>query len=118
MWHDFLKFKYASMILRLVSRPWVEALSKLFLLLLASIAIMFIRKVDSIRSGTRGTTVDNGSNRNIQPAFGDVLVDGVVGKARETVGGFVDVDFRFVRTSGFGETQNRFDDSAQFALGK
>jgi multiple antibiotic resistance protein len=37
-------FKYSSMILRFVSRRWVEALSKLFLLLLASIAIMFIRR--------------------------------------------------------------------------
>lgn len=36
-------FKYSFMILRLVSRRWVEAISKFFLLLLASIAIMFIR---------------------------------------------------------------------------
>ena len=74
--------------------------------------------VDSIRSGTRGATVDNGSNRNVQPAFGDVLVDGVVGEARERVGGLVDVDFGFVGARGFREPQNRFDDSAQFALGK
>lgn len=37
-------FKYAPLILRFVSRRWVEALSKFFLLLLASIAIMFIRR--------------------------------------------------------------------------
>lgn len=36
-------FKYSLLILRLVSRRWVEAISKFFLLLLASIAIMFIR---------------------------------------------------------------------------
>lgn len=36
-------FKYSLVILRLVSRRWVEAISKFFLLLLASIAIMFIR---------------------------------------------------------------------------
>jgi multiple antibiotic resistance protein len=36
-------FKYSMSILRLVSRRWVEAISKFFLLLLGSIAIMFIR---------------------------------------------------------------------------
>jgi len=36
-------FKYSLVILRLVSRRWIEAISKFFLLLLASIAIMFIR---------------------------------------------------------------------------
>lgn len=37
-------FRYSLLILRFVSRRWVEALSKLFILLLASIAIMFIRR--------------------------------------------------------------------------
>ncbi len=36
-------FKYSFFILRLVSRRWVVAMSKVFLLLLASIAVMFIR---------------------------------------------------------------------------
>ena len=36
-------FKYSLTILRFVSRRWVEAISKVFFLLLASIAIMFIR---------------------------------------------------------------------------
>ena len=36
-------FKYSPVILCLVSRRWIEAISKFFLLLLASIAIMFIR---------------------------------------------------------------------------
>jgi multiple antibiotic resistance protein len=36
-------FKYSLTILRFVSRRWVEAISKVFVLLLASIAIMFIR---------------------------------------------------------------------------
>jgi multiple antibiotic resistance protein len=36
-------FKYSLTILRFVSRRWVEAISKVFMLLLASIAIMFIR---------------------------------------------------------------------------
>jgi multiple antibiotic resistance protein len=37
-------FKYSLLILRFVGRRWVEALSKLFVLLLAGIAIMFIRR--------------------------------------------------------------------------
>jgi len=37
-------FKYSLLILRFVSRRWIEALSKLLFLLLASIAIMFIRR--------------------------------------------------------------------------
>ena len=36
-------FRYSFLILRLVSRRWVVAMSKVFLLLLASIAVMFIR---------------------------------------------------------------------------
>jgi multiple antibiotic resistance protein len=36
-------FKFSPLILRFVSRRWVEAISKFFLLLLAGIAIMFIR---------------------------------------------------------------------------
>jgi hypothetical protein len=66
--------------------------------------------VDSIRGGARGTTVDNGPNRNIQPAFCDVLVYGVVGKTRETAGGLVDMNFRFISARGLREAQNSFDD--------
>jgi multiple antibiotic resistance protein len=36
-------FKYSLVILRLISRRWVEAMAKVFVLLLASIAVMFIR---------------------------------------------------------------------------
>lgn len=36
-------FRYSHYIVRLVSRKWLEALSKVFALILASIAIMFIR---------------------------------------------------------------------------
>ena len=36
-------FKYSLMILRFISRRWIEAMARVFVLLLASIAIMFIR---------------------------------------------------------------------------
>ncbi len=38
-----LIFKYSLVILKFISRRWVEAISKVFVLLLASIAIMFVR---------------------------------------------------------------------------
>ncbi len=37
-------FRFAHPILRLVGRRWLEAISKVFALMLASIAVMFIRK--------------------------------------------------------------------------
>ena len=37
-------FRFAHPILRLIGRRWLEAISKVFALILASIAIMFIRK--------------------------------------------------------------------------
>jgi len=39
-----LVFRFAHPILRLVGRRWLEAISKVFALILASIAIMFIRR--------------------------------------------------------------------------
>ncbi len=36
-------FRYSLKILRLISRKWIEAMARVFMLLLASIAIMFIR---------------------------------------------------------------------------
>ena len=63
--------------------------------------------VDAIRGGTRGAAVDDGANRNIQAALGNVLMDSVVGEARQGFGGFVDVDFGFVGSSGLRKAQNR-----------
>jgi hypothetical protein len=37
-------------------------------------------------------------------------VYGVVGKARETAGGLVDMNFRFISARGLREAQNSFDD--------
>ncbi len=38
-----LIFKYSLLILKFISRRWIEAISKIFFLLLASIAVMFVR---------------------------------------------------------------------------
>ena len=46
--------------------------------------------------------IDDSAYGNVQAALGDVLVNGVVGEAREGVGGFVNVDFGFVGAGGFG----------------
>jgi hypothetical protein len=74
--------------------------------------------VDAIRCGARGAAIDYCTDRNIQAALGDVLVDGVVGEARERVGGLVDVNFGFVSASGFGQAHDRIDDPAQILFRK
>ena len=62
--------------------------------------------------------IDDGANGDVEAALGDVLVDGVVGEARERVGGFVDVNFGFLGAGGFGEAENCVDDPVQFGFGK
>ena len=74
--------------------------------------------VDAIGGGAGGAAIDNGANGNGEAMLGDVLVDGVVGEARQSVGNFVDVDFGFFGAGGLGEAENGIDDAAQFALGE
>jgi hypothetical protein len=74
--------------------------------------------VDAIGGGAGGAAVDDGANGHGEAAFGDVLVDGVVGEARERVVDFVDVDFGLVGFGGCREAQDVLDDGAQFALGE
>jgi hypothetical protein len=49
--------------------------------------------------------------------FCDVLVDGVVGEARECVDGFIDLNFGFVGSGNFAKAQNCRYSLLQFALG-
>ncbi len=72
--------------------------------------------VDAIGGGTGGAAVGDSSNGNCETVLGDVLVDGVVGEAGESVGDFVNVDFGFFGSGGFCETKNGDDDFAEFAL--
>ena len=52
--------------------------------------------VNAVRGHAGGAAVHHGANGHIQAPLGNVLVDGVVGKARERFGGFVDVHFGFL----------------------
>jgi hypothetical protein len=50
--------------------------------------------------------------------LGDVLVNGVVGKTRQGVRDFVNVDFRFFGSGGFRQAKNSVDDAVKLALGE
>jgi hypothetical protein len=45
-------------------------------------------------------------------------MDGIVGESGERVGGFIDVNFRFIGARGFGQSEDGIDDPAQFAFGE
>ena len=47
-----------------------------------------------VRGGARGAAVDDRAHGNAQLLLGDVLMDGVVGEARERVGDHVDIPLR------------------------
>ncbi len=74
--------------------------------------------VDAIRGSPRGAAIDYRSNGNIQAALGDVLVNGIVGKARERFGDVVDLNLCFVGAGGLREPEHGIGDSPQFAFGK
>jgi len=58
--------------------------------------------VNAIGGGARGAAVGDGSNGDSQTVLGDVLVNGVVGETGQGVRDFVNVNFRFFGSSGFG----------------
>ena len=74
--------------------------------------------INAIRGGARSAAVDDGADGNRQPVFGDVLVNGVVGETRQSVGNFVHVDFRLFGSCGFPKTKNRIGDAPKLALVK
>ena len=53
-----------------------------------------------------GTPLNRGSNGDHQSLLGNVLVNGVVRKARESLNGLVDVYFRFRNAALFRQSQN------------
>src|SRR5258708_5159301 len=72
--------------------------------------------VNAISGGARVAAIGDGANRNRQAMLGDVLLNGVVGEAGQSGRHFVNVDFRFCGSSGFGATKHRVDNAAQFGL--
>src|ERR1700722_2741893 len=57
-----------------------------------------------VGGGASGAAVEHDASRNTQRVFGNVLVNGVVGKARESVNTQVNFNFSFVRVAQFQQT--------------
>ena len=74
--------------------------------------------VDSIGRSSGGAAIDRGADRNGQTVLGNVLVNRIVGEARERVVDFIDVNLGFARSGGFGETQNGINNLAKIAFGQ
>jgi len=74
--------------------------------------------VGAIGRGTCGAAVCDGANRDGEALLGDVLMNAVVGEARQTVRHFIDVDLSFLGSRRPGQTNDSIDDSAKFALGE
>ena len=58
--------------------------------------------VNAIGGGARGAAIGDGANGNRQTVLGDVLMNGVVGETGQGVRDFVNLNFRFCGSSGFG----------------
>ena len=66
-----------------------------------------------VGGGARRAAVEDGAHGNGERLLGDVLVNGVVGEARERVGAGFDFDFGLV---GVGELQDALGEAAQFGV--
>ena len=71
--------------------------------------------VQPICGRPRGAPAGHRANRNRHHMFENVLVNAIIRKARQRIGHFIHVDFRFHSIRGFGQSQNGFDNSPQFA---
>src|SRR5216683_4093234 len=74
--------------------------------------------IGAIGRRTRGAAVYDGANRDGEAMLGDVLMNAVVGEARQTVRDFVNVDLCFFGSRWPGQTENGIDDSVELALGE
>ena len=69
--------------------------------------------VGFVGGGASGAAVEDGAHGDAECLLGDILVDGVVGEARERVGAGVDFDFGLV---GIGELQDALGEATQFGV--
>jgi hypothetical protein len=74
--------------------------------------------VGAIGRGTRGAGVCDGANRDGEAMLGDVLMNAVAGKTRQTVPDFLDVDLGFLGSRRPGQTNDSIDNPAKLALGE
>src|ERR1700684_1134225 len=72
--------------------------------------------VDPICGRSCRPAIDDGSYRNGQPALGNVLMNSIVGKARQRAIDFVHMHFGFVGFGRFREAQNVVNDRTQLAF--
>ncbi len=72
--------------------------------------------VGAICGGARGALVQMRSHRNVHRVLRHVLVNGVIGEARQRANAFVNVYFRLRNANGLGDPQYRVDDAPTLAL--
>ncbi len=63
---------------------------------------------------TSGPPIHHGANRDGQAVLRDILVNRIIGKARERIHNLFDVDFRLFHSAQLCQTQNRGRNGAQF----
>jgi len=71
--------------------------------------------VGFVRGGASGPAIENGAHRNVQVLLGDVLMNRVVGEARERIGYRADFDFGFI---GAAQLQDTFGNTVQLGGAK
>ena len=74
--------------------------------------------VGAIGRGKRSAAVYDGANRDGEALLGDILMNAVVGEARQAVRDFVNVDLCFFGSRRPGQTNDSINDSVELALGE
>jgi hypothetical protein len=74
--------------------------------------------VNAIGRGARRAAVHNSANGNYKAMLGDVLMNPVVGKTRQTVRNFIDMDFSFLGSRRASQTKDTIDHPVKLALGE
>src|SRR5712692_295903 len=74
--------------------------------------------VGAIGRGARRAAVYDGANRDGKALLGDVLMNAVVGEARQTVRDFVNMDLGFFGSRRLDQTNDSIDDPAKLAFGQ
>src|SRR6266850_336105 len=74
--------------------------------------------VGAIGRGARRAAIHDSTNRNCEAMLSDVLMNAVVGEARQTVGDLVNMDLGFLGSRRPSQTNDRIDDPAKLALGE
>jgi hypothetical protein len=74
--------------------------------------------VNAIGRGARRAAVHNSANGNYKAMLGDVLMNPVVGKTRQTVRNFIYMDFSFLGSRRASQTKDTIDHPVKLVLGE